>query len=178
MDVVAHALWAGAAATWVARRDARVGRRTIAATVALAVLPDLLPIAPALVVSLGDTAPLQFLYAHISAVPQSEPQMPAWAAGLAHHLHCVLHSVIVAAVVSAIAWWRIPAARLPLMGWWLHILLDIPTHSGDYYPVPIFYPLTYWGFDGVAWTAPWMLALNYLALLAVYAGLLRGWRRV
>ena len=144
----------------------------MAATVGLAVMPDLVPLIPATVVSFTQAAPLQFLYAHITAVPSSEPSMPLWAAELAHHLHCTFHSVIVAGAATALARWRRPRFLLPMMGWWLHIALDVPTHSQDYYPVPIFYPLTYWGLDGVPWTAPWMLALNYAALAAVYAGLL------
>ena len=54
------------------------------------------------------------------------------------------------------------------MGWWLHIAIDIPTHSAKYYAVPILYPFTNRGFDGLAWTTPWFLALNYLALAAVW----------
>ena len=177
MDIVAHALWAGAAGTWSRRRQAGVGGKTIAAMVAFAVLPDLVPLAPALAMSFTDAAPLQFLYAHITAVPMSEPRMPPWADALAHHLHCSFHSVIIAALVTLGAWWKMRGLLLPLMGWWLHIALDVPTHSDDYYAVPIFYPLTYWGFDGVAWTAPWMLALNYFALAVAYLALWISRRR-
>lgn len=62
----------------------------------------------------------------------------------------------------------------PLLGWWSHIVIDVFTHSADFYPSPVFYPLTYWGFDGLAWNTPWFMVVNYLALaaLAVVA-----WRR-
>ena len=63
---------------------------------------------------------------------------------------------------------------VPLLGWWSHILIDIFSHSADYYAVPVLYPITMRGFDGVAWNTPWFMALNYLALAVTWAWL---WRR-
>jgi hypothetical protein len=40
--------------------------------------------------------------------------------------------------------------------------------SADYYPSTVLYPITRQGFDGVAWNAPWFIALNYAALAAIY----------
>ena len=171
MDILAHGLWAGAVATLIRRRRPDVGRKTVVAIIAFAVLPDLVQLAPALAASASDAAPLQLLYAHITAVPATQSRMPPWADELAHHLHCVLHSVIVAGFFTILAAWKKPKLLFALAGWWLHIALDIPTHSDDYYAVPIFYPLTYWGFNGVAWTEPWMLTLNYIALGAAYLAL-------
>ncbi len=56
---------------------------------------------------------------------------------------------------------------LPLLGWWSHVLIDVFTHSADFYPSPVFYPVTYWGFDGVAWNTPWFMIINYLVMLSV-----------
>ena len=173
LDVIAHALWAGAAG-WVLRRrrGPRISGRMVGAVVGLAVAPDVVPMLPVVAEGFSEPAPLQYLLAHIAARPGSEPSMSPLLHALSHHLHCALHSVVIAAVVTAMVWrWR--AAWLPvLLGWWLHIALDVPTHSDDYYPVPVFYPFTYWGVDGVAWNTPWMLAANYLALAVAYASLL------
>lgn len=94
---------------------------------------------------------------------------------LAHHLHCVLHSAVVAATVSALAWVWYGAFWWPLLGWWSHIVIDVFTHSAEFFPSPVFYPLTYWGFDGVAWNQPMFQTINYLALVLVWVGLL--WHR-
>jgi hypothetical protein len=174
MDVIAHALWAGAAAQWLRHRGRSVSGRMVAATVVVAVLPDVVPLAPAVAWSFSEPAPLQFLYENITALPGEGPEVPAFVHALSHHLHCILHSVIVAGAASALLWWARPRLALPLLGWWLHIALDIPTHSDDYYAVPFLYPITYWGVNGVAWTEPWLLALNYLALAGAYLWL---WRR-
>ena len=170
MDVISHGLWAGAAG--VALRRRRGGsRRVVAATVMLGILPDLLQVVPTLLYGATLPDPFAFVHSHITAVPGAEPPMPPAVHAWSHHLHCVMHSVVVAGLATLVALraWR--AALPPLVGWWLHIALDVPTHSSDYYPVPLFYPLTYWGFDGVDWTTPWVLALNYAALVAAFAWL-------
>lgn len=42
--------------------------------------------------------------------------------------------------------------------------MDVFTHSADYCAVPVLYPFTQRGFDGVVWNTPWMLALNCAAI--------------
>lgn len=176
MDVISHGLWAGAAG--IAMRQRRgVSRRLLAATVALGVAPDLLQMLPALAYGATLPDPFAFLYSHVTATPGAEPAMPAAAHAWSHHLHCVMHSVVVAGLVTALVAWRWRAALPALAGWWLHIALDVPTHSRDYYAVPLFYPFTYWGVNGVDWTTPWVIAVNYLALAAAFAYLWRRRRR-
>ncbi len=173
MDVFAHALWAGAG-VMLARRRWRVGNGTSALTVALAVAPDvphLLPVAGWWLFGGGTLATLKDF---AIAVPGREPAVPPWVRSLSEHLHCIPHSAVIAVVVSLLLWrWR-RSLWLPLLGWWSHIVIDVFTHSNDYYAVPVLYPLTMRGFDGVAWNTPWFMALNYLALAAVWLWLWRS----
>lgn len=166
MDIVAHSLWVGMGAVAAARRWP-VSATQASAAVVLAALPDiahLIPIALWVIVSDG-TWPAIRSYAF--ATPGTEPWLPAGVQFWSHTLHCVLHSAIVAAVVTAVAWrwWR--GALVPLVGWWAHIVIDVFTHSNEYYPSPVLYPITNRGFDGIAWTTPWFMVLNYAALAAV-----------
>jgi hypothetical protein len=48
-------------------------------------------------------------------------------------------------------------------------VIDVFTHSAYYYAVPVLYPFTERGFDGIAWTTPWFMVLNYAALVLVGA---------
>lgn len=64
-----------------------------------------------------------------------------------------------------------------MAAWGLHILLDVPTHARSFYPTPFLWPLSDWTFDGVSWTAPWALALNYTLLALTWTWLLRGAKR-
>lgn len=165
MDIVAHGLWAGIAVAAVARRRP-VSRREAGLAVGLALLPDLAHALPVLALALVQPGGLALLAAYATALPGLEPPLPPPVAGLAHHLHCTLHSAVVAAAVSALLWRRAPALRLPLLGWWSHIVIDVFTHSARFYPSPVLYPFTQAGFDGVAWNTPGFMLLNYAAMLA------------
>jgi hypothetical protein len=163
MDILAHALWVGAGITAIHQRRP-VARRTAATTVALAVLPDLGHMLPILAWGvLGDGSLVQ-LWRYAFALPGQEPVMPPMVAEMAHHLHCTLHSAIVAGLVTLLAWLALRRLWLPLVGWWSHIVIDIFTHSANFYPAPVLYPITQRGFDGIAWNTPWFMVLNYLAL--------------
>jgi hypothetical protein len=176
MDIVAHALWAGVGVA-LARRKMPIDRRTAGLTVALAVLPDVLQLLPLLAWILSTNGALETLSAYSLASPGTEPALPPVVALVTHHLHCIAHSAIVAATATAACWLWLRRFWLPLAGWWLHIVIDVFTHSADFYPSPVLYPLTMWGFDGVAWNAPWFLAANYAALVAAGAWLFATRRR-
>lgn len=163
MDIVAHMLWAGAATVLVARRRP-LSCRSVAATLLLAGLPDVLQFIPVLAwVVFGDGA-ASALLALATALPGREPALPDTVALVSHHLHCMAHSAFVAGAVTAAAWIVLRRPWLPLLGWWSHIVIDVLTHSTAFYPSPVLYPLSYRGFDGIAWNEPWFLGLNYAAL--------------
>ena len=170
MDILAHSLWAGVGLAFAARRIA-IRRRTAVATVALAALPDIVQFLPLLGWMLAGDGTWAALRAFAIAVPGQEPALPPLVGLLSHHLHCTMHSAVLAAGVTLLAWLLTRSFWIPLAGWWSHIVIDFFTHSADYYAVPVLYPFTYWGFDGLAWNTPWFLALNYVVLTACVAAL-------
>jgi len=176
MDVLAHALWAGMGCA-AARRKVDLPPCTVVATVTLAVLPDvahMLPVAAWVMLGEGAWATLG---RYAFAAPGNEPVLPESIALWSHRLHCVGHSAVIALLVTALAWLGLRRLWIPLLGWWSHILIDVFTHSRDYYPAPVLYPFTMRGFDGLAWNRPWFVALNYAALGAVGLWLLTKGRR-
>lgn len=179
MDIVAHGLWAGLGAVWLARRRP-VSRGQGAGAVALGMLPDVAHLLPVAAWSLFGGGTAADLAAYAFAMPGGEPAMPFWASEAAHHLHCIFHSALVAGAVAWLLarvprWWRVLA--VPLAGWWLHIVIDVLTHSADFYPAPVLYPITQRGFDGIAWNTPWFMAVNYATLALAAVLLWRGRRR-
>jgi membrane-bound metal-dependent hydrolase YbcI (DUF457 family) len=174
MDTLAHGLWAAIGIAAMQPRIA-VTRTQAMAGVALAVAPDLLQGLPLLGWVAFGAGHLTDLTAFGLALPGQEPVLPAAVVLLTHHLHCTMHSAVVAGLVSALAWRFRRAMLLPLLGWWSHIVIDVFTHSADYYAVPVLYPFTQRGFDGWAWNTPVALALNYTAIVAALAWL--AWRR-
>jgi hypothetical protein len=74
------------------------------------------------------------------------------------------HSLIVFLVVFAIT--SIFARRIvyEMLGWLLHILIDIPTHSFSYYATRFLWPISEYRIDGIAWWTPRFWAATYGAL--------------
>lgn len=174
MDILAHGLWVGVGAAW-AYRHRRLDRRTTGLAVGLAVLPDVAQLMPLLYLALVSSDGWAVLLAYANALPGYEPPLSPGVAELTHHLHCVMHSAWVASGVTAVLWVWLGRFWLPLWGWWSHVVIDVFTHSADFYPSPVFYPLTYWGFDGVAWNTPWFMVVNYVSMALVALAVF--WRR-
>ena len=169
MDILSHGLWGAAAALTVGRfRD--VTPAQTAAAFALGIAPDVGQLMPVLAWSLTQPAPLDTVASFVAATPGLEPRLPGTVVALSHHLHCLAHSLPVLLVATLAAWRWMRWWLVPLIGWWLHVLLDIPTHSSDYYAVPFLYPFSDYGVDGIAWTTPWVLIVDYAALALMY-----GW---
>jgi len=197
VDILAHTLWAGAGIA-LARRRWPIAASTVAWTLTLAALPDVLHLLPIIGWWLVGDGSLATVRAYAIALPNQEPGLPPLVQLWSHHLHCVMHSAIVAGAVTALLWAlpRSPAARpsrsasvspggraplraagwsswwIPLLGWWSHIVVDVFTHSAEYYAAPVLYPITERGFDGLAWNTPWFMVLNYAALAAAGAWLI------
>jgi hypothetical protein len=80
------------------------------------------------------------------------------------------------AVTTLVSRWAV----LSMLGWLLHILIDIVTHSLSYYATPFLWPLSDFCVDGIAWWTPWFWMVTYAALALVYTVLWRKgclWRR-
>ena len=163
MDILAHSLWAGAGVT-LAQRHWHLSPRTLALTVLLAALPDLLQFLPIIAWGMFGDGSLADVWRFTMALPGEEPALPPMVNLWAHHLHCIMHSAVVAGAATLLSWmvWR--TLLFALLGWWSHIVIDVFTHSASYYPSPVLYPITEQGFDGLAWNTPWFLVANYVAL--------------
>lgn len=98
---------------------------------------------------------------------------------LAAELYHISHSLVIFALVfggillikkllsKEWSWQRTPPWEL--LAWGLHILCDIPTHRPEFYPTPLFWPISNWKFThGFSWGAPWFLLLDYGLLLLVF----------
>jgi hypothetical protein len=159
MEIVAHGLWAAAAAITAKRSTG--ARVRVGWAVWWSAFPDVLAFGP------GAAAGL---WLRLSGGPGS-----GGADGhLLPHVHVGLplyqagHSLIVFLLVFGIT--SVLARRIvfEMMGWLLHILIDIPTHSLRYYATRFLWPLSDYRIDGIAWWTPWFWAATYAALALVY----------
>lgn len=165
MDIVAHGLWAAAAAITV-NRKANV-RVHVGWAVWWAAFPDVLafglPAAAGLWVRLvGDEAS-----AGGHGLPYVRIGLPLYPTG---------HSFLVFLLVFGITTLLARRIVFELLGWLSHILIDIPTHSFSYYATRFLWPVSDYRVNGIPWWTPWLWAATYGALAVVYFLLWKeGW---
>lgn len=152
MEIVAHGLWAVAAA----RGKGTVAGAEIPAwrTACWAMFPDVLAFGPMVAAGLWALATGKHGgHIHVNF------GLPLYAMG---------HSMVVFAVVFGLA--ALAMRRLPvsMLGWLLHIVIDIFTHSYRFYATRFLWPLSDFRVDGIAWRTPWFWAATYIALALVY----------
>ena len=169
MDIFAHALWTGAAAAGI---NKKIRRRKINIRWAIfwGVAPDFFAftipfVVLAIKIMTGTVVP--------GDIPQPsivEPVHPPITQLFAYTrlLYSISHSAIVFLLVFGVTFLILRRPPLAMLAWLLHILIDIPTHSYQFYPTPIFWPVSSWQFNGISWAQPWFMVVNYGALTLVY----------
>lgn len=93
---------------------------------------------------------------------------PAGIPGFVHALYDGTHSLVIFAAVFAIVWLILRRPLLEMLGWPLHILVDIPTHSAEFFPTPFLWPLSDYSFDGWNWSRPEIFIPNVIFLAGLY----------
>ncbi len=177
MDIFAHGLWAGAAAKAATRKGLRISAWRAALW---GVFPDFFAFAPLfvwLIIQLLFTGEVSSLIARPDAA--EPPPHDGMLFQITQGLYSISHSFFVFILVCGVLFllYRLKIfRRIPweIGGWFLHILIDIPTHSYEFYPTPFLWPLSDWKFDGFSWGHPWFIFINYVTLFAVYLPFLMG----
>lgn len=176
MDIFAHGLWAAAAAKTYNQVYGRIAIRpyklNVLQTAFWGVFPDLfaftIPFAWLILGPLfGDQVP---------RLQQSESGEPPpadshWTFRLASILYQYSHSLVIFFTVIALIW--LIRKRIPWVmgGWLLHILIDMPTHTYDFYPTPFLWPLSDFKITGISWGTPWFMIANYSSLALIFLSL-------
>ena len=91
--------------------------------------------------------------------------IPAWTVSV----YDFTHSLVVAGVVIAVVHIRRKDISFAMFAWPFHVLLDIPFHTADYFPTKMFWPLTSYFIDGIAWSTPWVWLSNLMGLLVIFS---------
>lgn len=185
MDILAHGIWAAIAAKAANKKLQEQPEKKSVSIGWMAwwgVFPDLFAF----------TIPFSVLIFNLitggmsfSDFPRPENVEPAHAGaekafGIAPYLYNVSHSAVAFLVVFYGIWLLrgahakkegktfLSVLPFPLLGWLLHILIDIPTHSYDFYPTPFLWPVSEFKIDGISWGVRWFMLLNYSSILLAY----------
>ena len=171
MDIFSHGLWAGVLYKFLNLKIRGKKKFNFWLAVFFGVFPDLFAFAIPFVWNF-----FNILIGKSSGFPHPDATEPATQAlpmfQLANHLYNFSHSIIIFALVFAIAFFIFRKKSFILGAWLLHILMDIPTHTYKFFPTPVFWPLAGWKFSGFSWANPWFLAVDYGLLIIVYSWLI------
>ncbi len=97
--------------------------------------------------------------------PGNYPVIPEYV----HDLYDMTHSFVIYAIFFSILWalGKHAFAKLTL-GWPLHILVDIPTHSSEFFPTPFLWPVSDYSVNGIPWSTPAIFIPNVIIILGLY----------
>jgi membrane-bound metal-dependent hydrolase YbcI (DUF457 family) len=149
MDTFAHYLW-----TYAIARLAGIKERKT--TALFGILPDLLSFG-ILIFMLLITGKFELGKPHTHEIPS-----------YVYHMYDWTHSLVIFLIVMIAIYFFKKRWYLPLIGWMVHILIDIPTHTEQFFPTPFLWPISDYSFSGISWGVPWFMFLNYSCLAAVY----------
>jgi len=176
MDIIAHGLWTTAAAR-VANRSKKIEKPIkIGWATFWGVFPDLFAFVPLFSFLIVEAVLGNVNLSHFPGPDSLEPAQgdTLFLFKLTGVLYSMSHSLIIFGLVVALIYLILKKFPLEMLGWLLHIVIDIPTHSYAFYPTPFLWPLSDIKLDGLSWATSWFMALNYSALAVVYIILWRS----
>lgn len=110
----------------------------------------------------------------LSNLPKPENMEPApsnhfpWAFQIGSMFYSFSHSLVIFSIIFAMVFLILRRPVWEMSGWLLHILIDIPTHSYQFYATPFLWPVSGWKFNGFYWASPKFLIINFSLLIIVY----------
>jgi len=170
MDVISHWLW-GMAVTHGKIKGRFSG--------AMGVIPDLMAFLPVMIISLftGNRNP------RVDDTTTTEDFHP-----LSWEIYQWSHSSVTVIICFFITWFYLERYGTPKilsrfyiiqmsarkqafliwLPWLLNIITDIPSHTAQFFPTPVFHPISDWKFDGTRWSEPSIWFTNLGILLTVW----------
>ena len=171
MDILAHTLWANAGARGLNKIREKKGKPKIIHagwTGFWGVFPDLFAFTIPFIVAL-----YKIITGELTSSSFGSHHAPVGTFDLASYLYQYSHSLVIWVAVFLIVWAISRRPRYELLGWALHILIDIPSHAIGFYPTPFLFPISEYRFPyGVAWSNMWYMIINYSGLILVWTGIM------
>ena len=97
-------------------------------------------------------------------------EIPEWV----YSLYDISHSLVIASLFIFIAYKINKQFAFPMLAWPAHIILDFFTHSIEFFPTPILWPISDFKFDGIPWSNPIVFFANVLVIFLLF---IYRWKR-
>ena len=79
------------------------------------------------------------------------------------------HSMVIAFIAIGIVYFFVNKNfAFAMLAWPLHILVDFPFHTADFFPTPILWPLIEVKFNGISWGNPYVWFSNVAGIIILY----------
>lgn len=87
------------------------------------------------------------------------------------------HSLVIFFAVMFLIYLITKKIYFYMFGWLVHILIDIPSHTRDFFPTPFLWPISNFHVSGVSWANPIYMIVNYSLLCLIYGYLFINFRK-
>ncbi len=172
MDVLAHGLWTNVMYKLIP--ETKNNKHTTYWGVFFGIFPDIVAFSPLWFYILYNLV----INHHTFKLVRPEDNGPAFPLEtLTSQLYNFSHSLVIWAVIFAITWLIIKRLPWVLLGWALHIGIDIFSHSSQFYPTPFLFPISKFHINGHPWAELKFMVVNYGTLLILYVFLIPKWRK-
>jgi hypothetical protein len=165
MDVLAHGLWSHIMYRVIP--ETRNDKKTRWWGILFGILPDFASFTPIFLV---------FFYQLFTGSARWSDNRPDFEnlplANLTGELYSYTHSFTVFFLVFGLVWLIKEKFPWALIGWALHISIDIFSHSREFYPTPFLFPLSDMTVNGIPWSHPVFMVINYGLLFIFYLAVL------
>lgn len=162
MDILAHGLWTHAIHRGVATaKNIKLTKRNIWIAIFFGLAPDLFSFGPYFIQE------IVFHGRQLFGGPPNPALIPTYV----YYSYNFTHSIVVFLAVFLLLWTVFRKPYWLMFGWGLHILFDIFSHDVNFFPTPFLFPVSNFKFDGISWSNPAFMAVNYSLLIMFYAGL-------
>tara|TARA_Y100001970_G_scaffold285123_1_gene403998 strand:+ start:4765 stop:5229 length:465 start_codon:yes stop_codon:yes gene_type:complete len=149
MDTLSHALWGKGLFGY---------RKYRWFSFLFGVIPDLLSFGLYFLFNLLiNPSPMKFGKPELSEIPE-------WV----FMLYDFSHSLIIATLFILIVYKINKDFCFPMLAWPFHIVLDFFTHSVQYFPTPILWPISDYRFDGIPWSNKYVMLVNVVGIFLVF----------
>jgi hypothetical protein len=146
MDTFSHALWGYGLFGY---------KRYAALAIFFGAMPDL--------ISFGAFMVVNFIEGSMQFGKPALDSLPPWVFGN----YSLGHSFVISLpIIALVAMWRKDMA-FAMLAWPFHIFLDFPFHTKAYFATPIFWPISDFSVDGIAWTHWYIWWPNVAAIVIV-----------
>jgi len=154
VDTISHALWGSGLFGY---------RKYRWAAIFFGVMPDLLSFGLLFIIRIFNGNLNYSGLPTLEGLLQLEP-FPEWVFAMDN----ITHSFIIAFLIIGIIYYFKQELAWPMLAWPFHIVLDVPFHTEELFPIQLFWPLTNYYFDGISWSHPAVWFPNVAGIIMLF----------